>query len=67
MVEQVRSGICHCFNNADSHNPLNIASVPARKSLLHAAAASGHDTTEIVEYLLEKNCFVNKVRILSAV
>lgn len=64
MVEQIRSGACHCFIDCDSHNPLNIASMPARKSLLHAATASGYDTTEIVEYLLEKGCSVNKVRIL---
>ena len=67
MVEQIRTGTCYCFLSRDSHNPLNVATKLAGKTLLHAAAAAGYDTAEIVQYLLEHKCSVNKVRSLSAV
>ncbi|XP_076442764.1 uncharacterized protein LOC143281437 [Babylonia areolata] len=61
MLKQIQTGKCWCLINSDPGSSLTLAARPATKTLLHAAAASGYKSTEIVEYLLSKNCSVNRM------
>ena len=61
ILNQIRHGRCFCLHTGDPNNPPNTAAKLASKTLLHAAAASGYRSAEVVQYLLEKKCFINKV------
>lgn len=59
ILHQIQRGECQCLSAATEDTPVQISPKEARKTLLHAAAASGQ--TEVVRFLLSNGCDINKV------